>query len=52
LAKGETGATPEEITRSYEIYNQLADIAAYDPRVKAIIHYKGTDTFLVNAVFA
>lgn len=36
LAKGEMGATPEEITRSYELYNQMVDIAAHDPRVKAI----------------
>lgn len=36
LEKGETGATPEEITRSYELYSQLVDIAPHDPRVKAI----------------
>lgn len=36
LAKGETGATPEEITRSYELYNQMVDIAPHDPRVKAM----------------
>ncbi len=36
LAKGETGASPEEITRSYEIYSQLQDIAPGDPRVQAV----------------
>jgi hypothetical protein len=36
LQKGETGASPEEITRSYELYNQMVDIAAHDPRVKAM----------------
>ncbi len=36
LAKGETGATPAEITRSYEIYSTLVDIASVDPRVEAI----------------
>lgn len=36
LEKGETGATPGEITRSYELYNQMIDIAPHDPRVNAI----------------
>jgi oligosaccharide amylase len=29
--------------------SRRGDTALYDPRVNAIIHYKGTDTFLVNA---
>lgn len=36
LQKGETGASPEEITRSYELYSQMVDVAPHDPRVKAI----------------
>lgn len=36
LAKGETGASAEEITRSYEIYAQLQEIAGNDPRVEGI----------------
>ncbi len=36
LAKGESGASSEEITRSYEIYAQLQDIASQDPRVQGI----------------
>ncbi len=36
LAKGETGATPEDITRSYELYNQMVDVAPHDPRVRAL----------------
>jgi len=29
--------------------SRRGDTAMYDPRVKAIIHYKGKDTFLINA---
>ncbi len=36
LAKGETGASPDEITQSYELYAQLRDVAATDPRVAAV----------------
>lgn len=36
LGKGAAGATPDEITRSYEIYSQMMDIASHDPRVKAL----------------
>ncbi len=36
LAKGTTGATPGEITRSYELYAELQDIASPDPRILAI----------------
>lgn len=36
LAKGETGATDQEILRSYEIYNQLNQIAPGDPRVQGM----------------
>lgn len=36
LQKGETGATPAEITRSYEIYSTLVETASVDPRVEAI----------------
>jgi hypothetical protein len=36
LEKGETGASQQEITRSYELYNQLIDLASHDPRVRAI----------------
>jgi len=36
LEKEETGASPQEITRSYELYNQLIDLASHDPRVQAI----------------
>ena len=36
LAQGETGASAEDITRSYELYAQLQDMAGADPRVQAI----------------
>ncbi len=36
LEKGETGASKEEIARSYEIYTQLQDIAPADPRVTGV----------------
>lgn len=36
LAQGETGASSEEIGRSYEIYAQLNQIAPADPRVLGI----------------
>lgn len=36
LAQGETGASPEDITRSYELYAQLQEIAGSDPRVQAL----------------
>lgn len=36
LAKGEGGATPADIARSYELYAQLHDIAPSDPRVRGI----------------
>ena len=29
--------------------SRRGDTGLYDPRVKAIVHYKGTDTFLINA---
>lgn len=36
LEKGAAGATADEITRSYEIYSQMVDVASHDPRVKAM----------------
>ncbi len=36
LAKGSSGATSAEITRSYELYSQLQDVAPSDPRVRGI----------------
>lgn len=36
LSRGETGASPEEITRSYELYSQLVEIAPADPRVQGV----------------
>jgi len=36
LAKGETGASPAEITQSYQLYEQLFDIAATDPRTTGV----------------
>lgn len=36
LAKGETGASADEITRSYELYAQLQEIAGGDPRVEGL----------------
>ncbi|HSC88823.1 MAG TPA: hypothetical protein VLC09_16185 [Polyangiaceae bacterium] len=36
LAKGTSGQTPADITRSYELYSELQDIAGYDPRVEGI----------------
>lgn len=36
LAKGESGASPAEITESYEIYSQLVELAAGDPRVEGL----------------
>lgn len=36
LEKGAAAASPDEITRSYEIYNQMVDVAAHDPRVRAM----------------
>lgn len=36
LAKGEQGQSPADITRSYELYSQLQEIAAEDPRVEGI----------------
>ncbi len=36
LAKGETGASGAEIARSYELYEQLNDVAPSDPRVRGI----------------
>lgn len=36
LAKGETGASPAEITKSYEVYATLQAMAPHDPRVKGI----------------
>lgn len=36
LAKGHTGASPDEITRSYELYSQLNEIAPQDPRVVGV----------------
>ncbi len=32
--------------------SRRGDTAFYDPRVRAIIHYKGNSTFLVNAIIA
>jgi len=38
------------ISQQFRIYeSRRGDTAFYDPRVKAIIHYKGDTTFLVNA---
>lgn len=36
LSRGETGASPADIARSYELYAQLHDIAPSDPRVRGI----------------
>ncbi len=36
LAKGASGASSAEITRSYELYSQLQDVAPSDPRVRGI----------------
>lgn len=36
LAKGETGASSQEIGRSYELYAELQDIGSGDPRVLGI----------------
>jgi hypothetical protein len=36
LAKGETGASPAEITDSYQIYEQLQRLAPADPRVLGV----------------
>ncbi|MCH2110502.1 MAG: hypothetical protein MK135_14365, partial [Polyangiaceae bacterium] len=36
LAKGETGASPEEISSSYKLYGQLIDLAGDDPRVQGL----------------
>jgi len=36
LAKGDSGASPAEITKSYELYSQLLTIADGDARVEAV----------------
>lgn len=36
LARGETGASPDEITKSYEMYSTLQAMAPFDPRVQGI----------------
>jgi hypothetical protein len=36
LAKGETGQSSADITKSYELYSQLVDIGGADPRVEGI----------------
>lgn len=36
LAKGETGASGAEIARSYQLYEQLNDVAPSDPRVRGV----------------
>lgn len=36
LGKGETGASNAELTRSYELYAQLQDLAPFDPRVEGV----------------
>lgn len=38
------------LSQQFRIFeSRRGDTAFYDPRVKAIVHYKGTTTFLVNA---
>src|SRR5690606_2177389 len=36
LSRGETDISPADITRSYELYAQLQDIAPSDPRVRGV----------------